>query len=111
MSPRPLSAGHLRHRVTIQTPTLSDDGRGGKTSSWGTHATLWARVTPVSAREAFAAGQMQGAITHRVVSRYATGLSTKMRIVWGSRTFLITGWRNIEEDRRILQIDCVEERV
>ena len=111
MSPRALSAGHLRHRITIQTGGRTGDGRGGVTKAWTTHAAVWARVQPVSAREAFAAGQLQGAITHRITLRFTSGVTTAMRVSWGSRVLRVIGVRNPGEDDRLLELDCVEERV
>lgn len=108
---RALSAGHLRHRITIQSETLSSDGRGGYTGVQGTSFTAWARVSPVSAREAFAHGMVQGSITHRVTLRYQSGIRPKMRVLWGTRVLLIQGVRTIDEERRVVELDCVEERV
>ena len=108
---RKLSPGHLKHRITIEASTNTADGRGGVTKAWATHATVWARVTPLSARESFQAGQVQGSVSHRVVCRYTASVRPAMRVVWGSRVFVITGVRNRDEDNLVLELECTEERV
>lgn len=111
MGRKPLSPGHLRHSLVIETLTDVDDGRGGSAPTWATVATVFGRVMPVSAREAFMAGQVQGTVSHRVTLRWIDGVRPKMRITWGSRILLIEGVRNLEEEGRILELDCSEERV
>lgn len=111
MAKRRLSAGFLRHSVTIQSRTDVSDGRGGSAPTWGTHVAVWANVSPVSSGEAFSAGQLQGSITHRVTLRYQSGITTGMRVLWGSRVLLIEGVRNLDEERRVVVLDCREERV
>lgn len=110
MGRKRLSAGHLRHAITIQSETLTPDGRGGATRAWATYVTAWANVSPFESVEGFAAGQLQGSITHRVTLRYQSGIRPKMRVLWGTRVLLITGVRTIEEERRVVVLDCVEER-
>jgi SPP1 family predicted phage head-tail adaptor len=105
-----LSAGNLRQRITIKTDTLTDDGSGGVTKTPSTHATAWAKVEPISSREAYQQGQLQGSISHRVTLRYQAGIRPKMRVEWGSRTFQIVGVRTETEEGRIVVLDCLEER-
>ncbi len=102
-------AGDLRQLVTIQTATLTPDAAGGSTEAWATYVTAYARVRPLSSRELYAQGQVQGAITHELTIRYQSGIRPKMRVSWGSRTFQITGVRTINEERRFTILDCAEE--
>lgn len=111
MSRQRLSPGALRHRITIQTGARTADGRGGFTVSWSTHAAVFANVQPASSREAFEQGQLQGSRSHVVTLRFIEGVQPRMRIVWGDRTLQITGVRTEGEDRRVLLLDCVEERI
>lgn len=108
---RKLSAGHLRHRIIIQSRSDASDGRGGNAPTWGTHVTVWARVAPVSAYERLQAGRLEGGVSHKVTLRYTSGVTNAMRVSWGSRTFQIVGVRNPGEDDGILELDCVEERL
>lgn len=101
----------MRHSVVIQSESRTPDSRGGASKTWSTTATVFANIRPASAREGYQAGQLQGAVSHVVSARWITGIRPKMRILWGSRIFQITGVRNLDEESRIMQLDCVEELV
>ncbi len=90
-----INAGQLRHRVVIQARTLSDTAGGGQTESWSTHATVWARVEPVSGRELMEAQQLEARVSHKVTIRALDTVTSEMRISHGSRSL------NIESVLRI----------
>lgn len=102
-----MTIGSLRHRVAIQTRTDVADGMGGKTSSWATVATVWAKIEPLSAREQFFAGKTDHRITHRITMRPRT-ITHAQRLVFGARTFQIHGVRELEERNRWVVVDCEE---
>jgi SPP1 family predicted phage head-tail adaptor len=104
--------GQLRHRVEVQRRNRTADGYGGWTNTWETKGYFYARVEPVSAREALFAMQLDHRITHRVTMRYCENPDispmTDDRIVHKGRTFNIMGVRDIEERIRYFQLDCEE---
>ena len=51
--------GKLRHRISLQSVTLTSDGAGGSTESWAEVAELWAAIEPASARERLFAGKLE----------------------------------------------------
>ncbi len=53
----------LTERITIQQPSLVDDGYGGQTVSWSDFVSVFAQVAPVYAnwREQDVAGQLDAA--------------------------------------------------
>lgn len=105
-----LRAGLLNRRVTLQSPTRTPDGRGGYTTAWNDVATLWARVEPVSTGERVAAAQVQGEISHRVTIRHRAGITTDMRLLYGTRALAIVGPpRDIEERHEAIELVCNEE--
>lgn len=80
---KPLAAGDLRHRVTIQqrgTP-VQNPQTGEMVRPWVDVAAVWASISPVSVREYVASQEMQSAIVARIVIRYRDGLDASMRIV------------------------------
>jgi len=83
--------GELTERVVIQTSTTSPDAYGGRSDSWGTLATVWANVRPLSGQEALvAAGVKPEALTrYEVTIRYRSDVTPLMRLSWGSRTLWI----------------------
>lgn len=88
-----LSAGKLRHRVTIQRRV---DGRDSSTGdvkvSWVSHAEVWAAVEPVSVREFIAGQSQQSQVTARITVRYRDDLDATMRILHRGRIYNPQGW-------------------
>jgi len=86
-----MQAGKLRHRVTIQTPTETQNAVGEVTRSWAafTDGVVWAAVEPMNGREILMAQQMTSTATTKVTIRYLAGVTSKMRVLFGTRTFEI----------------------
>ena len=108
-----MRAGTLRHRVTLQKPTVVDDGQGGKTTTWttGQVTDVPAAIEPLMGREAIEASKVQGTMSHRITIRYSSavsGLTPTWRVVFGSRTFEIHAVKQIDERRREVQLECSE---
>lgn len=85
------NAGELRHRVTIQHYTeggRDEDGFpiGG---GWSEYKKLWAKVTPLSAKDLIAAQADQSEVVARMKIRYREDITTKMQVIWKGRIFSI----------------------
>lgn len=73
-------------KITVETPTLADDGYGGSAVSWSTHATAWVSIRPVRANES----EQQDA--QRVTCIYIVdGLRDELKAVSGDMRI---NWRN-----------------
>lgn len=107
-----ITIGALRHRIQIQSLTLTPDGQGGQTESWTDLAAVWADVQPVSASERIYSRQTQYTRTHKVVIRYledlTSSVSTAHRFLFDNRTFHIRGIRKMDEKKFWLLIDAEE---
>jgi len=104
-----MRAGTLKRRVTIQSVTEgARDAYGEPDETITTHATRWASVEPLSGAELYRAHEVHPEVTHAVKMRYLSGVTTKMRIVLGTRTFEIKSVLNSEEDNRELVLMCTE---
>lgn len=102
-------AGRLRHRVVIEQDTGAARGaQGSVTASWGTFATRWAAIVPLSGREAFDAQQKFSEATHRIEMRHTAGITPKMRATFDSRTFDIADVQNPEERDRETHLIAAE---
>jgi len=101
-------AGLLRNYITIQEPTETNTN-GERTLTWSEYKTCWAAVIPVSGREWFDGQQTNSEVTHRIRTRYLSGVTTKMRITWDSRTFAIQSVINMDEGKHWLEIMAVEQ--
>jgi SPP1 family predicted phage head-tail adaptor len=96
-----LSAGRLRHRVTLQSKSASRDGYGGETITWVDLATVWADCSPLSGREYLAARVEVAETLIKIRIRWRADVSTTCRAVWEGRAYDIeaafdTGGRHEE---------------
>lgn len=86
-----ISAGKLRHRITIQRCVNSQDSAGNIGSTWEDVAEVWAAVEPLSAREFIAAQAMLSKVIARITIRYRDDVRADMRIVHGGDIYNIEG--------------------
>jgi SPP1 family predicted phage head-tail adaptor len=95
-----MQAGKLRHRLTLEQSTDTNNTRGEPIPTWSTVAYVWAAIRPNSGREGLAADQMYSSATHRISIRYRAGVVPKMRFVKGARVFDINAVLNVDERNR-----------
>lgn len=101
-------AGRLRHRVTVQSQATVQNAYGEGVRSWSNVAEVWAEVSPISARELFAAAQAQATTTHRITIRYRNDVTASCRVKFGTRYFAIDGVMNPDERNDRLLLLCTE---
>lgn len=82
-----MNAGDLRHRITIQQPTVAQDSYGEPVPTWSTFATVWAAAEPATGREYWANQQVTSELSVRFRIRHRTGITPSMRVSWDSRLF------------------------
>jgi SPP1 family predicted phage head-tail adaptor len=99
----------MRRSVIIQAATPSSDSQGGQTETWATFATVWASLEPVSGNEKYQAMQLQTPISHKLMIRYLSGLTTKHRVLYGSRIFVIKEVINVKEENAYMMIRAIEK--
>ena len=102
--------GQLRDRLTLEQPVEMPDGAGGVTRSYATVSTLWAALMPVSARDQVVADSLGATISHRIIIRARTDVTTRHRLRKGSRIFRIVTLRDQHGRGRFLEIGA-QERV
>lgn len=85
------NAGELRHRVTIQHYVMGGRDEDGYEieGSWQEYKKLWAKVTPLSAKDLISAQADQSEVTARMKIRYRTDIDTEMQVIWKDRLFSI----------------------
>lgn len=78
-----MEAGKLRHRVTIEEKTQTQDGvTGDVTHTWTTWAeNVPAAIEPLSGREFVTSAAQQAGVTARITIRWREGVTADMRIV------------------------------
>ncbi len=103
-----IKSGSLRCAVTIQSRTETTNSTGEVEWTWADYKTVRAAVEPLRGQEYFAARQLQSSTTTRIRIRYLSGITTKMRVVHGSRYYEIEGVIDPESRHRELQLMCRE---
>jgi SPP1 family predicted phage head-tail adaptor len=107
-----------KNRIIIQSQSLTADSFGGQAITWSTAYTLWAVITPKTAKEIFESGQLVSKSTADIVIRYQSGLSNtlngaKYRISFDNRLWNILGILNLSDDMKtegklFQKLFCVE---
>lgn len=107
-----ITAGRMRHRVTIRRPLRERDSHGQMVAT-GQHTTLSERrsaeVVSIAATEVLVGDQVRGIATHRVFTRWLSGVTNEDQVVWGDRTLNVLSARDPSGRRRLLILDCLEE--
>ncbi len=85
-----MRVGDLRHRVTFEELTVTQDAYGGTVESWAAAFTVWARVDYMRAgsRQFFAA-QQANSEAHGSVTIRNRAISPTMRMRWNNRVLEI----------------------
>jgi SPP1 family predicted phage head-tail adaptor len=98
----------LRHVVTIESPTKTQDSTGSIVQSWETYDTVRAAIEPISGREFFSASQVQSSVTTRIRIRYLEGVTPKMRVAHDSDYYDIQAVLPDTTGTRELHLMCVK---
>jgi SPP1 family predicted phage head-tail adaptor len=97
----------FNRRLSLEAPVETPDGAGGVTRGFEQVATVWAEITPTSARTEFFAAHLGADVTHRIVIRAPRELSVQHRFADGARLFRIVSFRD-SDDRRLIEIAAEE---
>ncbi len=100
--------GELRKQIIIQSENPTTDSAGGYVLAWTDVATVWAEIKPLSGNEVFTAQHLEGHITHHVLMRYRSDVTTDMRLSYNGRLFNIRAVLNMEERNQWTEL-LVEE--
>jgi SPP1 family predicted phage head-tail adaptor len=106
-----LNNGNLRHRITFQVQTETQNDYGEEIKEWVDVVTVWASIKPISAKEFFAAEKTNSEVSHKINMRYNHELkiTPDMRIKFNDRSFELIGPPiNFQERNIELQLLCKE---
>jgi head-tail adaptor len=97
-----LTAGELRHRVTVQARTETSDGHDGLVDSWAAlKSRIPAQVLPLLGRDLERAQQIDPRVSHTVSVRYWRSYQTDLD---GGRTRLVYHPTSDSAADRLLEI-------
>lgn len=82
-----MRAGELRHRITVEQNSPTQNDLGEEESSWSEFATRWADARALDGTESFSTDMKFAEATHRFRLRYLDGVTPEMRVSWDGRTF------------------------
>jgi len=105
-----MRAGKLRHKVTIQDYTESQNSYNEMIKTWSDYETVWASIEPARGREFWESQQINAEVTTKITIRHLYGINPKMRVKYGNRIFEIISVINPEERNVELQL-MVKESV
>ena len=103
-----MDIGKMRHRVTIQSPSSTQDSYGQPTVTWTDAATVWARIETLAAREAEVAQRIYPTAEHKVTMRYRSGVTSDCRLKFGNRYLNVLSVQNPEQRNVDLVAICGE---
>ena len=104
-----INPASLKRRLLFQSlPAVPDASGDAGATNWVDGVTIWGSVMPVSAGEIRAGLSAQHEISHRIIIRYRTGITSGMRAKLGTRVFDLTGVRDIEDRQEFLEITALE---
>ena len=106
-----IAAGKLRHRVTIEQPTITQNPLTGEiTEGWAAFASnIPAAIEDLSTRDFIQSGAKQSEITTRITVRYMPGIRPNMRVVSGETIYNIRGHLLDKDSRReYITLPCDE---
>ena len=105
-------AGAFKKRITLETYAEIPDSFGdAAVGQYTTLARRWASVTPLRGRELALFQQTHADVSHRILMRYDSTISTltpKDRASLGSRNFDILSVINKREANREIELMCKE---
>ena len=94
----------MRHRITIEIVSRSQNEIGEWYDSWSTWATVWGSIEPNSGKRYFEAMQANSEVQGTIIIRYRTGVLPTMRVKYGGRTFKILSIVQPKENMKELQL-------
>lgn len=96
-----------RHLLVLQRNTPARSARGAEVDAWAEVAQVLGDVSPLGAREFYAAQANNSEIEYEVRMHYRDDLTSGMRIVWGAQVLEIVGPpRNLASRNREMIARC-----
>lgn len=104
---RQTPTGKRNKYVAIEQP-VAPASRFATGGTWAEVCKAWVSIEPLAGRELWNAQQVQSLVTHRIRMLYRAGITSAMRVKWGSRYFNIASVINPEEANVELELMATE---
>lgn len=86
-----MGAGKYNRRVAFQSSTINHDSYNTQITTWAVTCTVWGAVAEVGSKELYQAQKLHSETAAVFIVRYSQRINSRMRIVYGGRTFEILG--------------------
>ena len=106
-----MRAGLLRHVLSIQSYTATQNESGEEVKTWTTDFTVRARDIPKSSKEFFDAQQRIAELEHLFEVRYRADIGPKQRLLFGTTVLNIVGIPWNPDGKRVKLVIPAKERV
>lgn len=103
-----MRAGRLRHRLVLQSKTLTSNAYGEQIVTWSDEDTVWGAIEPVGGREYFAQDQTQAEARVRIVIRYHSTIDETWRVKNGGLYYNVVSVINHDMRDRMITLMCRE---
>lgn len=102
-----MRVGRLRKRITIQKSTETQDSYGAPVPTWQNYSSeRWAEVIQESMAESFEGKRIIDQERVLFKTRYVSGVTPKMRVVYNSNDYDIESVENVGERNRFTHLLC-----
>lgn len=100
--------GGLRHRVKLQSKSVTRNDFGEEVVTWTDTATVWAEVSGLSGREYITQARTEAEVSHRVRIRHRASIVPHMRVLVGTTQALDIEAVLPDERKREILLMCKE---
>jgi len=105
-----INAGNLKDRLTLQQPTYTSDGRGGRTTTWGNDYAVWCQANPnKGSRELEQAAVKFTQPIQFIIRVQEIPLAQDWRIVFNGKAYLIHSVHDIDQRYEYWQITAYSD--
>lgn len=104
-----MQIGKYKHRVTVQTRSVTRDDFGGEVPAWTDRGTFWAKVEPIRMREFVKLRMAQTELDLRVEMRYRSDIVADSRLVWKGKIYEIISVVDVDAAGKRLELLCKSE--
>lgn len=102
------SVNMLPHRITLNAKTTTNTNGGQVVTYAASYSNVPALISPASANLRLIYQQRNIQVTHEIYVAKAITINTGDLVAYGSRNFMVKGFRNILEGGRMYVLDCYE---
>lgn len=96
--------GNLRHRIVLEARTQAASGAEAIADSFATVDTVWGQVDQIAGGMIVSGAQTEERVTHRIVIRNRTDLSSWRFLTWDSKRMQVRSTRAADDRKRFLEI-------